>query len=148
MQVRVYNLAKQGLAKKLVGGSGVITSLAVHPSGDHIIVGSEDKRLAWYDMDLSAKPYKALRYHQYALRAAAFHRAYPLFASASDDGTCHVFHGMVYGDMMTNPLIVPVKILRGHEVVDFSGVTDCTFHPTQPWVFTAGADASICLWCN
>ena len=46
-QVRVYNLAKQALARKLVAGSGVITSMAVHPSGDHLIVGSEDKRLWW-----------------------------------------------------------------------------------------------------
>lgn len=44
-QVRVYNLAKQALAKKLVSGSGVITSMAIHPTGDHLIVGSEDKRL-------------------------------------------------------------------------------------------------------
>lgn len=41
----MYNLAKQALARKLVAGSGVITSMAVHPSGDHLIVGSEDKRL-------------------------------------------------------------------------------------------------------
>lgn len=47
VQVRVYNLAKQALAKKLVAGSGVITSMAVHPSGDHLIVGAEDKRLWW-----------------------------------------------------------------------------------------------------
>lgn len=47
MQVRVYNLAQQALAKKLICGSGVITSLAVHSSGDHVLVGSEDKRLAW-----------------------------------------------------------------------------------------------------
>ncbi len=47
LQVRIYNLAKQALAKKLIGGSGAITCLAVHPSGDHVIVGSEDKRLAW-----------------------------------------------------------------------------------------------------
>lgn len=33
---------------------------------------------------------------QGAVRAAAFHRSYPLFASASDDGSVHVFHGMVY----------------------------------------------------
>ena len=33
VQVRVYNLAEQALAKKLVGGSGIITSMAVHPSG-------------------------------------------------------------------------------------------------------------------
>ena len=39
--VRIYNLAKQELAKKLVAGSGTITSMAVHPSGDHVIVGGE-----------------------------------------------------------------------------------------------------------
>lgn len=38
--VRLYNLAKQALAKKLVAGGGV-TCLAMHPSGDHVIVGSE-----------------------------------------------------------------------------------------------------------
>ncbi len=51
----------QALSKKLQSGSGTITCMAVHPSGDHVIVGSEDKRLAWFDLDLSDKPYKALR---------------------------------------------------------------------------------------
>ena len=41
----MYNLAKQELAKKLLTGSGVVDCMAVHPSGDHLIVGSEDKRL-------------------------------------------------------------------------------------------------------
>jgi ribosome biogenesis protein ERB1 len=72
--------------------------------------------LCRYDLDLSTKPYKALRYHTYAVKGAAFHNSYPLFASSSDDGTAHVFHGRVYADLMTNPLIVPVKILRGHKV--------------------------------
>lgn len=62
---------------------------------------------SWFDLDLSSKPYRALRYHSYAVRGAAFHRSYPLFASSSDDGTVHVFHGRVYADLMTNPLIVP-----------------------------------------
>lgn len=39
--VRVYNLAQQALAKKLIGGSGSITSMAIHSGGDHVIVGSE-----------------------------------------------------------------------------------------------------------
>jgi ribosome biogenesis protein ERB1 len=55
---------------------------------------------------------------------------------------------MVYSDLMTNPLIVPVKILRGHEVVDHAGVLACAWHPSQPWVFTAGADAAISLFVN
>ncbi|KIZ07232.1 block of proliferation 1 [Monoraphidium neglectum] len=146
--VRVYNLAKQALAKKLIGGSGAITCLAVHPGGDHVLVGSDDKRLAWYDLDLSATPYKALRYHTQPLRGVAFHPSYPLFASAADDGTTHVFHGRVYADLLTNPLIVPVKVLRGHAVTDHAGVLDVAFHPTQPWVFTAGGDGEALLWCN
>ncbi|GAX73046.1 hypothetical protein CEUSTIGMA_g499.t1 [Chlamydomonas eustigma] len=146
--VRIYNLAKQALSKKLLGGSGAITCMAIHPSGDHVIIGSEDKRLAWFDLDLSDKPYKALRYHTFPLRGVAFHRTYPLFASSSDDATVHVFHGTVYADLMSNPLIVPVKVLRGHDINDFSGVLDIAFHPTQPWIFSAGSDSDICLFCN
>ena len=169
----IYNLAKQALAKKLLAGSG-LSCMAVHPSGDHVIIGSEvcpffatpfsakgscrkvvcgvdsayeiqdcvkgqerrpsaqashfhqgrccahtafiiiesvcvrmefgkpghvqrmDKRLAWYDLDLSTKPYRSLRYHEKALRGVAYHARHPLFASASNDGALHVFHGMVY----------------------------------------------------
>ncbi|KAI8473407.1 MAG: NUC169 domain-containing protein [Monoraphidium minutum] len=146
--VRVYNLAKQALAKKLIGGGGAITCLAVHPGGDHVIVGGDDKRLAWYDLDLAATPYRALRYHSQPLTGAAFHASYPLFASSSDDGSVHVFHGRVYADLLTNPLIVPVKVLRGHKVVDSAGVTDVAFHPTQPWLFSAGGDGDALLFCN
>ncbi|KAI8113299.1 hypothetical protein M9435_003303 [Picochlorum sp. BPE23] len=146
--VRIYNLAKQSLAKKLVSGSGVITSMSIHSSGDHVILGGEDKRVCWYDLDLSSKPYKALRYHDLGVRAVSFHPTYPLFASGSDDGTTHVFHGRVFADLMTNPMIVPVKILRGHQRVNAEGVTDVVFHPKQPWAFTAGADGAIYLHVN
>lgn len=33
---------------------------------------------------------------QQAVRHVQYHRAYPLMASASDDGTVHVFHCTVY----------------------------------------------------
>ena len=65
-------------------------------SGDNVIAGSFEARLSWFDMDLSTKPYKAMKYHDSAIRAVTFHRKYPLFASASDDGTVIVAHGMVY----------------------------------------------------
>lgn len=57
------------------------------------------------------------------MRAAQFHRHYPLMASASDDGSIHVFHATVYSDLLRNPLVVPLKILRGHEVRE-----PCTYH--------------------
>lgn len=49
---------------------------------------------------------------------------------------------------MTNPLIVPLKVLRAHAVTDASGVLDVAFHPSQPWLFTAGADGEAALFCN
>lgn len=144
--VRVYNLLKQELSKKLISNCKWISSIAVHPKGDNVITGSFENRLTWFDMDLSVKPYKTLRHHKGAIRQVAFHRRYPLFASASDDGTVIISHGMVYSDLMQNPLIVPVKILRGHSTQKGMGVLDCAFHPHQPWVLTAGADGTLRLF--
>lgn len=98
-------------------------------------------------MDLSPRPYKTLCYHTKALRSVAFHKGiYPLFCSASDDGSIHVFHGMVYNDLMQNPLLVPLKILKGHEITCSLGILDVQWHPRQPWLFSSGADATIRLW--
>ncbi|KAJ3348632.1 Ribosome biogenesis protein 1 [Kappamyces sp. JEL0680] len=144
--VRVYNLIKQELIRKLIPGSQWISSIDIHPGGDNIIIGTFDKRIHWFDMDLSAKPYKTLRYHTAAVRQVAFHPRYPLFASSSDDGSVLLFHGMVYGDLMQNPLIVPVKTLKSHEVVGSLGVLDIVWHPAQPWVFSCGADKQIKLF--
>ncbi|XP_077446601.1 ribosome biogenesis protein bop1 [Stigmatopora argus] len=144
--VRIYNLVKQEMTKKLQANSKWISSLAIHPGGDNIICGSYDCRLSWFDLDLSTKPYKMLRHHKKAVRAVAYHRHYPLFASGSDDGTVIVCHGTVYNDLLQNPLIVPVKLLRGHAITRELGVLDVTFHPTQPWVFSSGADATIRLF--
>ncbi|XP_036809353.1 ribosome biogenesis protein bop1 isoform X2 [Oncorhynchus mykiss] len=144
--VRVYNLIKQELTKKLMTNCKWISSMAIHPGGDNLICGSYDCRLAWFDLDLSTKPYKMLRHHKKALRGVAYHKHYPLFASGADDGSVIICHGMVYNDLLQNPLIVPVKVLKGHQITHDLGVLDVTFHPTQPWVFSSGADATIRLF--
>ncbi|KAG2465111.1 BOP1 protein, partial [Polypterus senegalus] len=101
--VRVYNLIKQELTKKLVASCKWISSMDIHPGGDNIICGSYDSKLTWFDLDLSTKPYKVLRHHKKALRGVAFHKHYPLFASSSDDGSIIVCHGMVYNGGSENP---------------------------------------------
>ncbi|CAH1780147.1 unnamed protein product, partial [Owenia fusiformis] len=125
--IRVYNLVKQELLKKLFSNCKWVSSLAIHPGGDNLLIGSYDCKLSWFDLDLSSKPYQTLRHHKKAIRQVRFHRTYPLFASAADDGSIIVCHGMVYSDMLQNPLIVPVKILRGHSLTNNLGVLDCTF---------------------
>ncbi|KAG0609240.1 hypothetical protein M758_8G169200 [Ceratodon purpureus] len=148
MHVRIYNLAKQQLSKKLMTSLNEISSMAIHPGGDNLILGSQESKMVWFDMDLSTKPYKAFKNHTKDIRAVAFHKTYPLFASCSDDGTTSVFHGMVYSDLLQNPLLVPLKILLGHKTVNHKGVMDCLFHPRQPWLFTSGADSIVKLYCN
>jgi ribosome biogenesis protein ERB1 len=49
-------------------------------------------------------------------------------------------------DMTRNPLIVPLKVLRGHGVLGGVGVLSLVFHPRQPWIFTSGADSVINLF--
>lgn len=146
--VRVYDLLKQKLIKKLETGLREVSSIAVHPAGDNVIVGSREGKLCWFDMDLSSQPYRILKCHPKDITNVAFHSSYPLFATCSDDCTAYVFHGMVYSDLNQNPLIVPLEILRGHTSTNGRGVVDCKFHPRQPWLFTAGADSVIKLYCH
>jgi ribosome biogenesis protein ERB1 len=47
---------------------------------------------------------------------------------------------------LKNPLIVPLKVLRGHGVKGGIGVHSIAFHPKQPWIFSAGADGVINLY--
>ena len=55
-----------------------------------------------------------------------------------------------YSDLMRNPLIVPVKVLRGHGGGTGKsgglGALAMVWHPSQPWLFSAGADGRIHLF--
>jgi ribosome biogenesis protein ERB1 len=144
--IRIYDLSQQTLIKKLLPGARWLSKIDIHPRGDHLIASSFDKRVLWHDLDLASTPYKILRYHEKAVRAINFHRNLPLFASASDDGFIHVFHQTVYDDLMTNPLLVPLKKLTGHKVVNSLGVLDTVWHPKEAWLFSAGADGVARLW--
>jgi ribosome biogenesis protein ERB1 len=55
---------------------------------------------------------------------------------------------MVYTDLLQNPMIVPLKILKGHEKERDLGVLDIAWHPYEPWLFSAGADKTIRVWTN
>ncbi|SPO29072.1 related to ERB1 - Protein required for maturation of the 25S and 5.8S ribosomal RNAs [Ustilago trichophora] len=144
--VRIYDLMAQSLLKTLQTGFKWISSIDIHPSGDHLMIGSYDKKLAWFDLDLSNRPYKVLKYHTKAIRSVHFSSSWNLVADASDDGTLQLFYAKVgadYGDALT---LVPLKVLRGHEVKNGLGVLDVKWHPSQPWCFSAGADGNAILW--
>jgi ribosome biogenesis protein ERB1 len=145
--IKIYNLAKLMLEKKLTPHVQFISSMDIHTGGDNLLLSSCDKKVCWMDLDLSTKPYKTLRQHRQAVRRVRYHKSYPLFASCSDDNTVSIFHGKVFQDLLQNPLIVPLTILHNpHSAVGNLAILDVIFHPSQPWLFTAGADSLIKLW--
>jgi ribosome biogenesis protein ERB1 len=57
--IRVYDLSKQELIKKLIPSCKWISKIAIHPKGDNLLVSSYDKKIMWFDLDLSTKPYQS-----------------------------------------------------------------------------------------
>jgi len=147
LHVYIYDLQKQKKLKKLMCNTKHISDLSIHPDGDNLVVGTYDKRLSYFDLQLSTKPYKQFRYHDKAVRSVDFHKKYPLFASSGDDCNVLIFHNRVYDDLDKSASINLVKQLRGMRVSDQSqprtGVTCVQWHPNQPWVYAAGSDCNI-----
>ncbi|KAL0225068.1 hypothetical protein RCL1_002980 [Eukaryota sp. TZLM3-RCL] len=139
--VRIFDVAKSQQTKKLITGSNNLTSLAVHSSGNHVIVSSMDKGVLWFDLELSDKPFKQLQYHKKGVRAVAFNDKFPLFASGAVDGDVHVFHGKVFDALDQNAFIVPLKVLRTE-----STIRTLCFHPSQPWIISANNDGKISVF--
>ena len=145
--ILVYDLVERQKLLQLRPLVRWISSIDVHPRGDHVIAGSFDGRGFWFDTELQVEPFKVLRNHEGAVRDVAFSRRFPLFATAADDTKVDVWHGAVFDDLITNPRIVPVKELSGHTKNGILGVLALVWHPTQPWLISAGADHTIRLWC-
>ena len=71
---KVFHLIEQKLVKRLLSNCKWLSSLDIHPSGDHVLVGSYDRRVVWFDLDLSSTPYKTLKFHEMAVRNVQFHK--------------------------------------------------------------------------
>lgn len=53
---------------------------------------------------------------------------------------------LFFSDLLQNPLIVPLKKLESHKKVNEFGIFSVVWHPTQPWVFSTGADNTARLY--
>lgn len=144
-QVRIYDLAGRTLVQTLQPGVRWLSGFDLHPQGDNVVLGSFDKRVVWHDLELGERPYRTLRHHDLAVRAVRFSTSHPLWASAGDDGTVHVFHATVSADLATDPMIAPVRILRAPAS---TAILDLRWHPHQPWVIATGADGLVRLWTD
>lgn len=105
--VFVYSLSRQVLVKKLLTGNQWNSTLATHPSGDHVLLGSIDKKVCWFDLDLGVTPYKKMQYHEKGITKVCFHPNYPMFASASEDCiNLFIFHQVPSISSMERYLVI------------------------------------------
>ncbi|KAH8849202.1 Ribosome biogenesis protein BOP1 like [Schistosoma japonicum] len=143
--VRIYDLVEQRELRclRLESSSNFISSMALHPSGDHLVVGSYDSRFNWFDIELGNVPFKKLQLNHGAIRQLAIHNRRPLVSVALSDGTILIIHGKVIDDLLSKPVVIPVQLIRTGQPSSQSNVFSTVFHPRQPHVYSGGEDGSI-----
>ena len=140
----IYNLQKQELIRKFVSNLSSINKIAVHQEGEDLVAGDKSGKVAWFQLELSSKPYKQMDYHQDKIKSVDFCKDYPLFLSASKNGKLVVYYSKVYNEELKDPLIVPLKVLKADS--NKTQFTSAVFHPEQPWIFCGQSNGIIKMW--
>lgn len=147
--VFIFDLKAQSVVKKLLSGCKIITCAQVHPNGDHLILGSADRKLVWFDLDGGDKPYKKLRLHDQTMSTVSFHpnhKHFPLMVSTGHDCKAVVQFAKVDPQNLDDALIVPLKNLRSHVRTDALGISAASFFRLKHWLVTAGQDRYLKIW--
>ena len=149
IHVFVFDLKNQEVSKKLLSGCKFLTCGAIHPSGDHVILGSADRKLVWFDLDGGDKPYKKMKVHDQTMSSVAFHPNYkhfPLMVSTSHDCKAVVQFAKIDPQNLDDAMVVPLKSLRGHVKTDALGITCARFCHLKHWLVTGGQDRFLQFW--
>lgn len=94
--------------------------MAVHRGGDNVLAGSKDGKVAWFQLDISTEPYKIMDYHGDKIKDVGFHTQYPLVTSCSRNGKLLLYHASINDDLMHEPVIVPLKVLKATNTTNHS----------------------------
>ena len=152
----IYNLQKQELSRKFISNLNTINKISLHKNGNDLIAGDKSGKVAWFQLELSSKPFKLMDYHQDKIKSVEFNNNFPLFLSCSRNGKLVVYYGKVNEEELIDPLIVPLKVLKINNnekkdeeknVIKNNLFTCACFHPKQIWIFSGGEDGKIRMWC-
>ena len=152
----IYNLQKQELSRKFISNLNTINKISLHKNGNDLIAGDKSGKVAWFQLELSSKPFKLMDYHQDKIKSVEFNNNFPLFLSCSRNGKLVVYYGKVNDEELIDPLIVPLKVLKinnnekneeNKNIIKNNLFTCACFHPKQIWIFSGGEDGKIRMWC-
>lgn len=145
--VLIYDLKQQELIRKFVSNLNPIISICLHPLGTDFVAGSLGGKVAWFQADLSEKPYLQMdQYHEGKIKSLVFHNKYNLLSSASKEGKVLLYYSKVYDDILKDPLIVPLTTLKSVYNYKAGDINSTGFHPNYPWILTCGSNKLISVW--
>lgn len=100
------------MIRKFVSNLNTITHISIHKNGENLLAGTKDGNVAWFQLDMSDKPFKTMDYHGDKIKNIDYHNSYPLFLSCSRNGKLLVYHATVNDETLQDPVIVPLKSLK------------------------------------
>jgi|Transcript_1328 ribosome biogenesis protein ERB1 len=135
--IRIFDIRQQHLLHKIKPGNSSISCLSVNEYDGSIMVGTNDSKLFMFDVEVSSIPSKVIQLPSGTVVASSFHKRLPLFHATLSTGSTHIFHWRLANDTLRTPTIVPLKVLTEKSVGGTVSASDCVFHETQPWIFSA-----------
>jgi ribosome biogenesis protein ERB1 len=144
--VFLFELQKQSVKKKLVSGCAGLLDLAIHQTGDHLIVSTADSKVLWFDLDSGQYPYKKLKVHHSSVNSCVFSSSYQLFASASSEGEIVVQHAMIESESFGYPTITPIKMLANQFTKGNKSIEQVKFLKHKYFLAGLAMDGQIMIW--
>lgn len=145
--ILIYDLKQQELIRKFASNLNPISSISLHKLGGDFVAGSGNGKLAWFQSDLSDKPFMNMAdYHEGIIKGISFSNNYPLLSSCSVDGKIILYHAKVNDDFLQDPTIVPLTSLNSFYGYEDKEVNGIKFHPNYPWLISVGSNKQIKIW--
>ena len=131
--ILLWNTSTGDSASILSNNTDNILSLSVNPQGTHLVSGSEDNRLDYWDLTSTGDKVRPGHSLNNWVRSLAFSYDGYYLASGLEDGDINIW------DDIANSLVIN---LTGHAM----SIRSLDFHPSQSILASASGDKTIKLW--
>lgn len=131
--LRIWDVPHGNHIMTLTGHEDLLTCVSFSPNGRQLASSSWDRTVRLWDAD-SGESQALLRGHTDAVTSVAFNSDGTQLASSEyAEGTIRLWNAKT-GKLQAT--------LKGHR----GGVNHLAYHPTQPWLVSAGVDQTLRLW--
>ena len=120
--------------------------LMVHKTGDHLLLGTGDAKLLWFDLDSGQHPYKKMKVHNGGVTTVAYGKMNNLLASACVNGQVVIQHAYVDVESFGFPTITPVKVFNNRVNEVEKEISQIKFLNSKTYLAGIGSEGECLLW--